>query len=104
MSFDSILEISLSQPTFTYPLLRAKDVNPQIMLSRRGQSYAHSGLMTGYLRDRKDVYSKDQNPHGEISFANAENVSMVTPDDPSTNTNSNSLPCMMKFSISSIRM
>lgn len=50
-----------------------------IMLSHRGQAYAESGLMTGYLRDKKESYSKQSNPHGEVSFANAENVWLVLP-------------------------
>ena len=38
------------------------------MRSQRGQAYAESGLMTGYLRDKKESYKKQTNPHGEVSF------------------------------------
>jgi hypothetical protein len=44
------------------------------MLSRRGQLYAESGLMSGYMRDQKEMYNVKSNPQGEVSFANAENV------------------------------
>jgi len=44
------------------------------MLSKRGQEYANSGLMSGYTREKKEGYNKSSNPLGEISFANAENV------------------------------
>jgi len=44
------------------------------MLSSRGQAYAESGLMTGYMREKNKPYNKFTHPDGEISFANAENV------------------------------
>lgn len=47
-----------------------------IMLSTRGQEYAHSGLMSGYMREKDEAYDKKLNPSGEISFANAENFLM----------------------------
>jgi hypothetical protein len=44
------------------------------MLSIRGQSYANSGLMSGYEREMKETYHKATCPNGETSFALAENV------------------------------
>ncbi|KAH6668473.1 acc synthase [Halenospora varia] len=46
------------------------------MLSARGQAYAQSGLMAGYMREKNEAYNKVSNPTGEISFANAENFLM----------------------------
>jgi hypothetical protein len=45
------------------------------MLSTRGQAYASSGLMEGYVTPTKRPYHKTSNPDGEVSFAMAENVS-----------------------------
>jgi hypothetical protein len=44
------------------------------MLSRRGHAYAESQLLGGYVRQKQNVYNKQTNPHGEIGWANAENV------------------------------
>lgn len=44
------------------------------MLSTRGQEYAQSGFMSGYMRAGEEPFNKATNPEGEVSFANAENV------------------------------
>ena len=44
------------------------------MLSTRGQAYAESGLMAGYLRQKTAPFNKLSNPGGEIDFSNAENA------------------------------
>ena len=44
------------------------------MLSTRGQTYANSGLMSGYGGEMKEPYHKASYPNGETSFSLAENV------------------------------
>lgn len=35
--------------------------------------------MAGYVREKGEIYNKQTNPHGEVSFANAENVGKLIP-------------------------
>ena len=60
-----------------HQLVRASNSNtgtPFNMLSRRGHAYAESQSLGGYVREKQNMYNKQTNPHGEIGWANAENV------------------------------
>jgi hypothetical protein len=49
------------------------------MILSRGQQYTQSGLMDGYVSKRKEIFNKNTNPQGEVSFSMAENVRELLP-------------------------